>query len=74
VDPDDLPGQVAAWVIRADGGLGIARISRKCAPSMVGAVTSSTTKATCGLERTLRYLALLAIWYPAMSIVPRVAL
>jgi len=41
---------------------------------MVGAVTSFTTKATCGLARTLRYLALLAIMYPAMSIVPRDAL
>ena len=41
---------------------------------MLASVTSSTTKATRGLAWMLRYLALRAMLYPAMSIVPRSAL
>ena len=51
----------------------VPRISRKCAPSMLASVTSSTTRATRGLARMLRYLALPAMLKPAMSIVPRAA-
>ena len=76
-DPDDLRRQVAvgrglARAGRGRDGLGGAANLKEPEPAAPrsGAGTSSATKATFGFDWTFLYLALRAMFIPAMSMVP----